>query len=303
MQRADAAAHDVQRLPPRASIARETRRIRRAEIFASTALAGSRLTVEEVDALLDAGLASGNRHFDDYLLVRAYAGAADWVAGMRAFPADQRRPLLAVEELRALHARAVAGLSPSGGAWRLANSAPNAAVVAPAAWLVAREADSLVDRFRRGPQNEPTAWWIARFVGRIARLRPFDHANGRTARLAANLLLRRLDYPPLVLERRERARYRAAVAAAEAADPGPLAMLFAAALVRTCNRLSAASESEPEPILPLREAAGDEYAALAKAAQRGRLRTIVRGGRYFTTARWVAEYLDQRGRRLTRRSG
>ena len=52
-------------------------------------------------------------------------------------------------------------------------------------------------------------------------------------------------------------------------------------------------------MVALRAAAGDEYPALAKAAQRGRLRTIVRGGRYFTTAGWIAEYRAGSARRRT----
>jgi hypothetical protein len=301
LRRADAAAAAVRALPPRAGSAREMRRGRRAEIFASSALAGSHLKADEVDALLDAGLAQGNHPFTDYILVRAYADAASAVAEMRTTPAHERRPLIAIEELRGLNSRVVAGASLRGGAWRQANSPPDASVVAPAAWLVARETAALADRFGRGPGGEPTALWLARFIGRFARLRPFADGNGRTARLAANLLLRRLDFPPLVLERRERSRYERAVAAAEANEPLALAALFGAALLRTANRLGAAGEAQPEPVLALREAAGDDYAALAKAAQRGRLRTIVRGGRYFTTARWVAQYRDERNRRQTTR--
>jgi hypothetical protein len=289
-ERADADARAIQRLPPRAALAREMRRIWRAEIVASTALAGSGLSAAEVDALLDLGRAQGNRSFADYVLVRAYADAARWVADARALPAGDPRPLIALEELRVLNARCTAGSGLRGGAWRQANRAPEAGIISPAAWTVARESELLVDRFARGPQAEPAARWLARFIGRFARLLPFEGANGRTARLGANLMLRRLDYPPLVFEQRDRSRYPAAVAAAATNTPEPLAELIARAILRTCNRLSTTSETSREPVVPLREAAGSDYPALAKAAQRGRLRTIVRGGRYFTTASWIAEY-------------
>lgn len=294
--RADEAARAVARLPPRGALASAMRAVRRSEVVASTALAGSRLTPAEVDALLDHGRAQGNHRFSDYLLVLAYAGAADWIAGARALPAGDPRPLLSVDELRQLNARATAGLGLRGGAWRQANLAPDGGIVAPAAWLVAREVTTLVDRFGRGPQGGPVAPWLARFMGRITRLRPFEAANGRTGRLAANLMLRRLDFPPLVFEQRDRAKFRAAVAAAEASEPDALATLFAGALVRTCNRLSAAAGPAPETLMSLREAAGNDYVALAKAAQRGRLRTIIRGGRYFTTAAWIADYRSGRQR-------
>jgi Fic family protein len=288
--RADAAARIIRRLPPQAALAREMRRIRRAEIVASTALAGSQLSAAEVDALIDRGRAQGNRNFADYVLVRAYADAAHWIADARALSPGDPRPLFVLEEVRLLNTRATGGLGLRGGAWRQSNRAPDAGIVAPAAWMVVRETELLVDRFARGPHAEPVARWLARFIGRFARLQPFEGANGRTARLCANLMLRRLDDPPLVFEPRERRRYPAALAAAETSAPEPLAELIARAILKTCNRLDTTAEELREPVLPLREAAGADYPALAKAAQRGRLRTIVRGGRYFTTSSWIAEY-------------
>jgi hypothetical protein len=303
LARADLAVLAIGRLPPHGSLAREMRSIRRAEIFASTALAGSELTASDVDALLDQGRAAGHHAFDDYVLVRAYAAAAGWVAGERFRLPGDPRPVLSVDELRQLNARATAGTNVRGGAWRQTNFTPETGIVAPAAWLVAREVTALVDRFGRGPQANPVALWIARFMGRFARLRPFEGGNGRTARLAANLMLRRLDFPPLVFEQRDRARFSAALAAAENNDPSVLAALIATAIVRACNRLSAAADAPGEPVLPLREAAGPDYPALAKAAGRGRLRTILRGGRYYTTAAWIAQYRAGAGSAAKRSSG
>jgi Fic family protein len=292
--RADAAAQAVLGYPPRAALAREMRLLRRAEIFASTALAGSRLHAGEVDALLDRGQASGNHPLDDYILVRSYAQAAQLIADARTIAPGDPRPILGVDDIRALHTRATAGSAIPGGLWRQGNVPPGTSVVAPAAWLVPREVTALADRFGRGPGSEPVALWLGRFLGRFARLRPFAGANGRAARLAANLLLRRLDYPPLVFEQRDRGAFPAALAAAENRAPDALAGLIATAIIRACNRLSATAEAQTGPIRPLRAVAGDDYAALAKAAQRGRLRTIVRGGRYYTTDAWVEQYRADR---------
>lgn len=288
LDRADRAIATVRRLPPHAAVAREMRRARRAEIVGSTALAGSELDAAEVNALLDQERAEGNHRFRDYLLVRAYADATDWIASLRAHRSGDAAPLLTIEELRSINARASADSGVGGGAWRLGNPAARAGIVAPAAWLVARETTTLLDRFARGPHDVPVALWLARFLARLGRLVPFEHANGRTARLAANLMLRRIDAVPLVFEQRERTRYPAALAAAQANEPSALAALVAGAIARVGDRLSAATDADA--LIPLRELAAADYTALAKAAQRGRLRTIVRGGRYFTTARWIDGY-------------
>jgi len=287
MESAVATVHD---LAPNGSLARESAKLWRAEVVGSTTLAGSSLGAGELDSLLDHGIARGDHPLAQYLMVRAYADAARWVADQRIMPPGDPRPLLTVEELRHLHGRVVAGTALHGGAWRLGNPAPRAGIVPPAAWLVPREIDAAIDQLGRGPHDTRVATWIARFMGRIGRIRPFEGGNGRTARLAANLMLRRLDFTPIVFERAERARYIAAIATAEAGDYAPLAGLIAGAVIRSCNRLRAAARSASDPLAPLRELAGDAYATLAKAAQRGTLRTVTRGGRYFTTRDWIEQY-------------
>lgn len=291
LERLDVAAAAVRALLPRGTVARESRRIWRAEIASSTALAGSSLGPDEVDALLDTGVARGGHRLTDYVLVRAYADGARWVADQRTLAPGDPRPLLTVDEFRHLNLRA---RSDRGGMWRLTNLPQHERIVSPAAWLVPREVDGALDRYRRGPGALPIPLWIARFLSRINRIRAFEDANGRTSRLAANVLLRRLDFPPIVFERRERARYEGALAAAEGNDHGPLAELITRSLVRTCDRLLAASGQTGAELQPLHTLAGDAYMSLAKAAQRGRLRTIMRGGRYYTTAAWIAEYRSTR---------
>jgi hypothetical protein len=285
-------------LPPRAALARETQRLWRAEVASSVLLAGSPLAPGEVDALLDRGLARGDHPLDAYILVRAYAEASHWVAEHRSRQAGDPRPLVSVDDVRHLNALVAGGSSPLGGAWRLGNPPPEAGIVAPAAWLVHRELTTLIDRVGRGPGNARIALWVAWVLGRFARIRPFADGNGRTTRLLANLLLRRLDIPPIVYERPERRRYAGAVAAAEADNPQPLANLIAGAVLRACDRIEATARSAAtDPLTPLRALADDAYESLSRAARRGRLRTVLRGTRYFTTRAWIAEYRETVRRR------
>jgi Fic family protein len=290
MREMERAMDAINVLAPNASLAREAGRLWRAEIVGSSIIAGSSLTPGEIDALIDRGIAQGDHPLEHYLLVRAYAGAARWVADQRVIAPGDSRPLLSVEELRQLHVRAAAGSPLHAGAWRLGNPAPRSQIVPPAAWLVPREVDAAIDRLGHGPLGQPIALWIARFIARIGRIRPFEGANGRTSRLAANLMLRRLNLQAVAFERTERARYGDALAAAESGEPTLLADLIARAVNRSCNRLRAAARAASDPLAPLRELAGDAYATLAKAAQRGTLQTVTRGGRYFTTRDWIENY-------------
>jgi len=284
-------------LPPLAAIGAETRRLWRAEIAGSVRVAGAGLGPAEVDALLDRGIAAGDFPFDAYVLTRAYAEASRWVALQPRREPGSREPLITIEELRRLNALARPGSG--GGAWRTRNLPPRDALVAPAAWMVPRETEVCLDRAGRGPGEVPLARWLARTLARIVRIAPFAEANGRTARLAINLLVRRLDLPPLVIDPAHVARYRSALTSAEAGDPATLADVIARALITGIDRLRAATDGNAG-LVPLRELAGDRYTALAKAAQRGRLQTVRRGGRYFTRPEWLARYHRSRPKTATR---
>jgi len=278
---------ELRTLPPLAALGAETRRIWRAEIVGSIRLAGASLDAAAVDALLDRGIAAGDHPFDDYVLTRAYAAANRWVALQPRHEPGSPAPLITVEELRRLNALARPGQG--GGAWRTRTLPVRAGIVAPAAWMVPREIEACIDRAGRGPGDLPIALWLARTLARIARIAPFADANGRTSRLAIDLLARRLDLPPPVIEPNRANRYRSALAAAEANAPAALARLISRSLVAGIDRLRAVAEAT-DALAPLRTLAGDRYTALAKAAQRGRLQSVRRGGRYYTTREWIARY-------------
>jgi Fic family protein len=279
----------VRHLPPRAAIAREAARLRREELDGSLALAGTPLTREQVNALVDRGISTGDHRFEHYLTARDLATGAAWVAEQRTLGAADPRPLITVEDIRRLHTFATAGqpqLRP--GMWRLAVDPVAAGIIPLPPWLIAKETGVLADRFRRRPAPADLSAWLAAFLVRYARIRPFMSANGRSGRLAAALLLRRLDGVPLAFGRARAPAYRRALLGAEGGDLQPLCALIEATLVQSARRLIAAAGDEP--LEPLRALAGTNYAALIKAVKRGRLAAVVRDGRVFTTAGWIADY-------------
>jgi Fic family protein len=284
-----AALAEVRALPPRGAIAREAALLRRDELVGSLAIAGTPLTPAEIGALLDRGVALGGHRLEAFVTVRDLAAAAAWVAEHRAYRPEDRRPLLLVEEVRRLHQIACAGeASEVPGAWRLTVSTLHE-VVSPAPWLVPFEVASLVEHVRIRPEPPLLPRWIAAFLTRFARVRPFTHGNGRVARLAVGLLLRRSDphLPSLAVARDDAAAYRAALQAATGGDRLPLERLVGTTLVAACNRIVAAAGGG---LVPLRVLAGEDYPRLIKAARRGRLRVVVRDGRVASTAAWVAAY-------------
>jgi len=274
----------------------EHRRLFVEEIWASAGLAGCGLTLAETATLVESGQTSGARRLEEYVTAADYADAAAFV--LHAPAAGGRRPFIRLEEIVELHARALRRTPAARpGAWRRTTaSAFPGGTVAPPAWLVPRDAGAFVERFRTGPPPGTHAVrWIATAHERFTRLHPFDRGNGRVARLLANLMLRRCGFPPFVIRPREAAAYLAALRRADSNDPWPLAIAFARSVLECTGRLHAASGGEALSLRPLASfATGTRRAALYKAVQRARLRTVRRGGTIFTTAAWIAEY-DSRG--------
>jgi Fic family protein len=269
----------------------EASRLALEEIHASTRFAGATLDADDVAALVERGVAVGGRMLDEYIVVADYAAAARY--GAQIPMPGRRRVFLRLEEVVALHALAArreAAALP--GIWRRTTArAYPSGVVPPPAWLVPREMAAFVERAASGPGAETSPLtWVASAHERFARIHPFEKANGRVGRLVTNLLLRRLGLPPFAVTGRAAERYRAALARADARDPWPLAAAIAGAVLKSLQRLVTAAEPDGELRSLASFAAGSRRAALYKAAQRGRLRSVRRGGTLYTSDAWIEEY-------------
>lgn len=282
------AARDLETTP-------ESAELRLDEIRTSCALAGVEMTRAETAGLALRGMATSARPLDDLILVADYAASAAFVAA--AAPARGRRRYLTIDEIVEVHARALRRVpSARPGTWRGTTIPAFASgVVAPPPWLVAREVAAFAERFAPGPAPEESALlWVATAHERFLRIRPFARGNGRTSRLVANLLLRRLRLPPFFVPSRERVRYERALASADARELLPLGILMARSSLTSLRRL-AAKDPEGERFAPLADLTEPhEREALYKAAQRGRLRSIRSAHALLTTRESIEAYRASR---------
>lgn len=117
---------------------------------------------------------------------------------------------------------------------------------------------------------------LARIHNRFERVHPFLDGNGRTGRLALNLTLVRLGYPPAIVFKQQRAAYLAAMQRSDSGDHGPLGELIARAMLENLNRFIVPNVAGPARLVPLAALAGNDFtvAALRQAAQRGRLDAV-----------------------------
>lgn len=266
------------------------------EAHNSTALEGNTLVLREVEALLVQGRAMGARTLREYNEVKGYANAARWVYSQALEPDEWHDgQLLCLHEVRRVHHMTMtpvwevephpdATQKEGPGSFREHDIRPFSAGMAPPAWpLIPGRIESWVadvcatgDRVRKGDEVNPMPEDLARLHNGFEQIHPFLDGNGRTGRLLLNLILVRLGYPPVIILKRQRDAYLAAMQRADAGDHGSLGELIARAMYDNLNRFIVPNVAGPARIVPLAALVGKDLslAALRHAARRGRLDAV-----------------------------
>lgn len=284
------------------------------EAHNSTALEGNTLVLREVAILLAEGRAVGDKVLADYMEVRAYAEAAQWVYEQGRLRGHAARSLITLSEIRRIHELAMgqvwdvaphpaAGADERPGSFRRHNIKAFPGGMRPPDWTdVHPQVSSWVDRAKRmTPSDADVPLTIATFHADFERIHPFLDGNGRTGRLVMNLLLLRRGFPPAIIRKRDRARYLGALRKADAGDAGPLAELIARALMDVLLRFVVPAVAGPARLIPIQALADEDLSvrALRAAAERGRLKAQRDDdGRWRSSKAWVEEYRRGRHRRL-----
>lgn len=266
------------------------------EAHHSTALEGNTLVLREVQALLDQGRAVGAKSLKEYNEVQGYADAARWVYGQALEPGDWHGGrLLTMSEVRQVHRLAMTAVwdvAPHSdatdregpGSFREHDIHPFGGGMTPPSWpLVSARMQQWVqdvcataEQVGRGVIDRWLPEELARLHNEFERVHPFIDGNGRTGRLVVNLVLVRLGYPPVVIFKRQRGAYLAAMQRADGGDYGALGELIARAMYDNLNRFIVPNIAGPARMVPLAALADKDFTiiALRRAAQRGRLDAV-----------------------------
>lgn len=285
------------------------------ETHHSTAIEGNTLVLRQVAHLLDEGRAIGNKELREYMEVRGYANAAEWVYGHGVEPGSwSGEELVTLTEVRHVHAMALgpvwdvaphpeAGDDERPGSFRRHDIEAFPGGMKPPSWndVGLRLDEWLADARALRDLDAPhlpaeLAWLHARFE----QVHPFLDGNGRAGRLLLNLLLVRLGYPPAIIRKGDRERYLAALQQADEGDCGPLGEFLARAILDNLHRFLLPAVAGKEQLVPLPALARERLSAnaLRVAAVRGRLRAV-KGpdGSWRSSRSWVDEYVTNRYRR------
>ena len=282
------------------------------ETHHSTAIEGNTLVLQQVRRLLDEGRAVGSKELREYMEVRGYANAAEWVYQHGVEPGSwSGDALVTLAEIRHVHALALgpvwevaphpeAGDDERPGSFRRHDIEAFPGGMKPPPWpdvpmrLDEWLADAQASRDLDAPHlPAELAWLHARFE----QIHPFLDGNGRTGRLLLNLLLVRLGYPPAIILKGARTRYLGALRHADEGDCGPLGEFLARAVLDNLHRFVVPVVTGPGRLVPLPALERDRLSvnALRVAAVRGRLRAVKGSdGSWRSSREWVDEYVASR---------
>jgi Fic family protein len=140
------------------------------------------------------------------------------------------------------------------------------------------------------------------FHHKLVWIHPFFDGNGRTVRLAMNLLLMRCGFPPAIILKNDRKKYYEALNQANGGNYQKLTLLMCQAVERTLNiYLNALPENDSEyisisnlvqePDMPY----GQEYISLL--ARQGKIDAYKEGRSWLTTREAVENYMATRKRK------
>jgi fido (protein-threonine AMPylation protein) len=285
------------------------------EAHHSTAIEGNTLVLKQVELLLAEGRAVGNKELSEYLEVRGYADAADWVYGHGIRPGDSTSgKTLTLAELRQVHSLAMTpvwDIAPHPqatpkerpGSFREHDIEPFPGGMRPPEWP---QVPALIRDWLADAQALPKvdgaeiAESLAILHARFEQIHPFLDGNGRTGRLLLNLLLVRLGYPPAIIYKGDRIRYLNALRRADGGDPGPLGEFLARAILDNLYKFVVPAIAGPARLVPLPALATEELSAnaLRVAAVRGRLEAAkAADGSWRSSTTWVEEYVASRYKR------
>jgi hypothetical protein len=284
------------------------------EAHNSTAIEGNTLVLREVEILLHEGRAVGDKQLAEYMEVRGYADAAQWVYQQGLSPgAWTTGKLIALTEVRHVHTLAMskvwevaphpnAGPNEGPGSFRQHNIHPFPGGMRPPDWpdVQALTTDWVARASALRDADPPFPEALAAIHAEFERIHPFLDGNGRAGRLVMNLLLIRLGYPPAIIRKAERTRYLVALRRADVGDPGPLGEFISRAVIDTLMRFIVPAVAGPARLVPLAALADRQISAraLRAAAERGRLRAQRdERGHWRSTRNWVDEYRASRYKR------
>lgn len=266
--------------------------------YNSNSIEGNTITLRETQLILNEGITVSGKSLREHFEVYNHQKAIDYLYTL----VDENYTLRGIDilNLHGLVLRSIedefAGRLRNGGVRIVgANFTP------PNANKVSQYFDELVNFVNNNPLNLNDLVLSTIFHHKMVWVHPFFDGNGRTVRLAMNLLLMRKGFPPAIILKNDRKKYYEALNQANKGNYYKLCLLMLQALERSLNIYIGALPGKSydyEPIANIVEEPGfpygQEYVSLL--ARRGKIDAYKEGRNWLTTKTAIEDYMSTRKR-------
>jgi len=266
--------------------------------YNSNSIEGNSLTLRETQMVLQEGITIKGKSLREHFEAKNHETALNFL--YKLIDSDH---LLSGKDILSLHELVLRSIE-DDFAGRLRNAGVRIAganFLPPNAQKVSGLLDELIQFVNTNPLELNGIELATVFHHKFVWIHPFFDGNGRTVRLAMNLLLMRNGFPPAIILKNDRKKYYDALNSANKGNYSKLALLMSQALERTLNiYLQALPDSDlgyteisrlvEEEELPY----GQEYISLL--ARQGKIDAYKEGRNWLTSKEAVEDYIKNRKR-------
>lgn len=267
--------------------------------YNSNSIEGNTLSLRETQMVLQDGITIKGKSLREHFEAKNHERAINLLYKM-----VEGKNELSIHEILSLHGLVLNAIEEEF-AGRLRNGGvriSGANFVPPNALKVSGLMEDLLKFLKENPYNMNTIELAAIFHHRFVWIHPFFDGNGRTVRLAMNLLLMQQGFPPAIILTNDRSKYYSALNEANKGRYGKLMLLMAQAIERTLNiylNAMPGNTSEYTEISNLVEEEnlpyGQEYISLL--ARTGKIDAYKEGRNWLTSKEAIENYVKTRKRK------
>lgn len=267
--------------------------------YNSNSIEGNTLSLRETQMVLQDGITIKGKSLREHFEAKNHERAINLLYKL----VDDQK-IISIHEVLSLHGLVLNSIEEEF-AGRLRNGGvriSGANFVPPNALKVSGLLDDLFTFVEINPLNLNIIELATVFHHRFVWIHPFFDGNGRTVRLAMNLLLMKQGFPPAIILTNDRIKYYTALNDANKGRYGKLMLLMAQALERSLNiylnalpgntlEYTEISNLVEEENLPY----GQEYISLL--ARTGKIDAYKEGRNWLTTKEAIDDYVKNRKRK------
>lgn len=270
--------------------------------YNSNGIEGNRLTLKETFLVINEGITVKGKSLKDHLEAKNHYEALEFIAELVEHGKLHKLSETLIRQIHQIISKEID--NQWSGRYRDGNVIITGADHRPpeAIEIPAR----MKDLFHWLKENKPKLHIIelaAILHHKLVFIHPFFDGNGRTARLAMNLLLMQNGYPLMIILKNDRRKYYRALAQADKGNSAPLVQLAAQSVERSLNiylKICSPSSSNKENFLPLSKISKNtRFSAkyLNLLVRQGKLEAYKQGKNWLTSKEAVERYLQERQRK------